>query len=236
MPFNFIEGEVLLIDKPMGWTSFDVVNKIRGAIRNYLREHAKEGSIPSGKIKVGHAGTLDPLATGLLIVCTGKLTKKIEEFMAKEKEYTGTFTFGASTATYDAETLPENSFPTDTLSKERILEASLNFVGNIQQIPPMYSAIKQDGKRMYELARQGISVEIKPRDVFIKEFELTDFEIPKVNFRIVCSKGTYIRSIANDLGVSLNNGAFLSTLRRTRIGEHKIENALGVLEFVERLK
>jgi tRNA pseudouridine55 synthase len=231
--YNFTDGEVLLIDKPMGWTSFDVVNKIRGAVRNYLREHSEGKDDKSGKIKVGHAGTLDPLATGLLIICTGKFTKRIDEFMAKEKEYTGTITFGASTPSYDSETPANFTFDTNHLTEENILEASKKFIGEIEQVPPMYSAIKQDGKKMYELARQGVTVEIKPRNVFIKEFELSGFDLPKVNFRIVCSKGTYIRSIAHDLGKALNNGAHLSALCRTRIGEYKIEEAMGVMEFVE---
>ncbi|MCX6190162.1 MAG: tRNA pseudouridine(55) synthase TruB [Bacteroidetes bacterium] len=236
MSFNFTEGEVLLIDKPIGWTSFDVVNKIRNAIRNFLREQETPGHNNSGKIKVGHAGTLDPLATGLLIVCTGKFTKRIDEFMAQEKEYTGEFTFGASTPTYDAEMPADATFACDNLSEEKIIKATESFVGTIQQIPPMYSAIKQEGKKLYELARKGVSVELKPREVFVKEFELSNFELPKVNFRIVCSKGTYIRSIAHDLGKAVDNGAYLSSLRRTRIGDHKIEDALQVMEFVERLK
>jgi len=232
MSFNFIEGEVLLINKPSGWTSFDVVNKMRGAIRNFLREHSEESKAKAGKIKVGHAGTLDPLATGLLIICTGKLTKRIDEFMAKEKEYTGNITFGASTASYDSETPPEHIFETSYLTKEEITNASKSFIGDIQQIPPMYSAIKIDGKKLYELARKGETVEIKPREVHIKEFELSQFELPTVSFRIVCSKGTYIRSIAHDLGKALNNGAYLSSLRRTRIGEFKVEDAMEVSEFV----
>ncbi len=237
MHYNFIEGEVLLIDKPNGWTSFDVVNKIRGAVKNYLREHEVENKDKIHKIKVGHAGTLDPLATGLLIVCTGKLTKRIDEFMTQEKEYTGTITFGAITPSYDSETPSDFIYDTKDLTKEKIVEASKKFIGEIQQIPPIYSAIKQDGKKLYELARKGQTVEIKPRNVSIKEFELSDFALPKVNFRIVCSKGTYIRSIAHDLGKAINNGAYLSALRRTRIGDHKIENAYGVLEFInERMK
>lgn len=235
MSFNFIEGEVLLINKPTGWTSFDVVNKIRGAIRNYLREHSEESRAKASRIKVGHAGTLDPLATGLLIICTGKFTKRIDEFMAQEKEYTGTITFGASTASYDSETPPEQTFETSHLTKENIIKASENFIGDIQQIPPMYSAIKMDGKKLYELARKGETVEVKPRAVHIKEFELSQFELPTVSFRIVCSKGTYIRSIAHDLGKALNNGAYLSSLRRTRIGEYRIEDAMEVGGFVERV-
>ena len=223
----------MLIDKPIGWTSFDVVNKIRGAIRNYLREHTEDKN--SGKIKVGHAGTLDPLATGLLIICTGKFTKRIDEFMAQEKEYTGTITFGASTPSYDSETPADFNFDIATLNKEDILKASQKFIGEIAQVPPMYSAIKQEGKKLYELARKGITVEIKPRMVTIKEFELTEIDFPHVKFRIVCSKGTYIRSIAHDLGKALKNGAHLSSLRRTRIGDYDVKDAMGVGEFVEEL-
>ncbi len=235
-PFNFVSGEVLLIDKPMGWTSFDVVNKIRGSIRHYLKEQGGDNALAARKLKVGHAGTLDPLATGMLIICTGKFTKKIDEYMAQEKEYTGTIQFGATTASYDSETPVEQIFSTDTLTEELIRETSLQFVGTIQQVPPMYSAIKQDGKKMYELAREGKTVEIKSREVTISAFDFTRIALPQVDFRIACSKGTYIRSIANDLGKALNNGGYLSALRRTRIGEYKIEDAMTVDAFLALLK
>ena len=232
MAFNFSAGEVLLIDKPIGWTSFDVVNKLRGAIRNFMRENPLEPGDKSGKIKVGHAGTLDPLATGLLIICTGKFTKRIDEFMAQEKEYTGTFTFGATTASYDSETPVEQEFGYAHLTEGQIREAAESFSGEISQIPPMYSAIKQEGKKLYELARQGKSVEIKPRGNTIHDFQLSNFNLPTVDFKIVCSKGTYIRSIAHDMGQHLNNGAYLSSLRRTRIGNYSIEDAMSVTQFL----
>lgn len=235
-PFNFVSGEVLLIDKPMGWTSFDVVNKIRGAIRHYLKEQGGDNALAARKLKVGHAGTLDPLATGMLIICTGKFTKKIDEYMAQEKEYTGTIQFGATTASYDSETPVEQIFSTDTLTEELIRETSKQFIGTIQQVPPMYSAIKQDGKKMYELAREGKTVEIKSREVTISAFDFTRIELPQIDFRIACSKGTYIRSIAHDLGKALNNGGYLSALRRTRIGEYKIEDAMTVDAFLALLK
>lgn len=235
-PFNFVSGEVLLIDKPMGWTSFDVVNKIRGAIRHYLKEQGGDNALAARKLKVGHAGTLDPLATGMLIICTGKFTKKIDEYMAQEKEYTGTIQFGATTASYDSETPVEQIFSTDTLTDELIRETSKQFIGTIQQVPPMYSAIKQDGKKMYELAREGKTVEIKSREVTISAFDFTRIELPQIDFRIACSKGTYIRSIAHDLGKALNNGGYLSALRRTRIGEYKIEDAMTVDAFLALLK
>lgn len=235
-PFNFVSGEVLLIDKPMGWTSFDVVNKIRGAIRHYLKEQGGDNALAARKLKVGHAGTLDPLATGMLIICTGKFTKKIDEYMAQEKEYTGTIQFGATTASYDSETPVEQVFLTDTLTDELIKDTSKQFIGTIQQVPPMYSAIKQDGKKMYELAREGKTVEIKSREVTISAFDFTRIALPQVDFRIACSKGTYIRSIAHDLGKALNNGGYLSALRRTRIGDYKIEDAMTVDAFLALLK
>jgi tRNA pseudouridine55 synthase len=219
-PFDFDTGEILLIDKPIGWTSFDVVNKIRYAI----------------KTKVGHAGTLDPAATGLLILCTGKATKRIEEFMAREKEYTGTITFGATTPSYDSETAPDQEFETGDLTPEMIIDASKQFIGEIDQLPPMYSAIKVGGKKLYELARKGKTIELSARRINVREFELFNFNLPQAEFRVVCSKGTYIRSLAHDLGKAVNNGAYLSSLRRTRIGEFKIEDAMGVPEFVKMIR
>lgn len=217
---EFEEGKVLLIDKPLHWTSFDIVRKIRNAIRIK---------------KVGHAGTLDPLATGLLIVCTGKFTKKINEYMAQEKEYTGTFTLGAKTPTYDLESEPYDPADISALTPELIHEATRSFIGNIQQVPPVYSALKKEGTAMYELARRGIDVELKPREVFISAFEITALQLPVVHFRVVCSTGTYIRSLAHDFGLALGCGAYLSELRRTRIGEHGVEKAMGIDDFIVSL-
>lgn len=213
---TFEEGVVLLIDKPFRWTSFDVIGKIRKLIR--VR-------------KVGHAGTLDPLATGLLIICTGKFTKRINEFMAQEKEYTGTFTLGATTPTYDLESEPENFRPLDSITEEQVKAATRPFTGEIQQIPPAHSAIKVDGKRVYELARQGKEVKLEARKVTIKEFEITSIEIPVVHFRVVCSTGTYIRSLAFDFGNELGCGAYLSSLCRTRIGAFLLKDAMSIETF-----
>ena len=204
----FEAGKVLLIDKPLHWTSFDVVRKIRNRLRIK---------------KVGHAGTLDPLATGLLIVCTGKFTKKINEYMASEKEYTGTFTLGAVTPTYDLESLPEQQKDFSMINAEELHATTAKFTGEIDQFPPIYSAIKIKGTPMYELARRGEEVELKSRKIRISEFELTTIELPVVHFRIVCSTGTYIRSIAHDFGQALGCGAYLSQLRRTRIGEFSVD-------------
>lgn len=207
---KYEEGQVLLIDKPLKWTSFDVVQKIRKAIKVK---------------KVGHAGTLDPLATGLLIVCTGKFTKRINEYMGQEKEYTGTITLGAVTPTYDLESEPENFKPYEHLTEETIRAATAPFMGEILQLPPAHSAIKKDGKRLYQLARAGEEVKLEPRKVIIKEFELTAIELPVISFKVVCSTGTYIRSLANDFGAALGCGGYLSSLRRTRIGNFKVEDA-----------
>ncbi|HEU4860958.1 MAG TPA: tRNA pseudouridine(55) synthase TruB [Chitinophagaceae bacterium] len=217
----FEEGKVMLVNKPIEWTSFDVVRKIRNLIRIK---------------KVGHAGTLDPLATGLLIVCTGKFTKKINEYMTQEKEYTGTFTLGATTPTYDLESDPENFKDIGSITKEKILNATEQFVGEIMQVPPAHSAIKIDGKRVYELARQGKEVKIEPRKIIINEFEITAIEMPVVSFRVVCGTGTYIRSLANDFGAALGCGAYLSSLCRTRIGDSKLEDALSMQEWEEEIK
>ncbi|KAA2241614.1 tRNA pseudouridine(55) synthase TruB [Chitinophaga agrisoli] len=217
---NYQEGAVLLFNKPLRWTSFDVVRKVRNAT----------------KAKIGHAGTLDPLATGLLICCTGKMTKKINEYQAQEKEYTGSFTLGAITPTFDLESEPEQ--PKDTSGiDEALLQATVaRFLGEQQQLPPIHSAIKQNGKPIYHLARQGVEVKVEPRRVVIKGFELTKIEMPVVFFRVVCSTGTYIRSLANDFGAALGCGGYLSSLCRTRIGEFKLENALEVADFIESLK
>lgn len=212
----FAEGKLLLINKPAGWTSFDVVRKIRGIIK--IR-------------KVGHAGTLDPLATGLLIVCTGKFTRKINEYMAKEKEYTGSFTLGATTPTYDLESEPENFKEYQYLNEPDIVRATERFVGTIAQVPPAHSAIKKDGRPVYEKARKGIEVVLEPRTIHIKEFTITAIELPKIYFKVVCSTGTYIRSLANDFGIALGCGAYLSGLCRTRIGEFKLDDALEIKDF-----
>ncbi len=218
---NFAEGAVLLIDKPLQWTSFDAVRKIRYLIKIK---------------KVGHAGTLDPLATGLLIICTGKFTKKINEYMAQEKEYTGSFTLGATTPTYDLESKPENFKPYEHLTKEEIISTTQKFMGEIDQVPPIHSAIKKDGKRVYELARKGVDVKLEPRKITIKEFEVDSSDLPTVKFRVVCSTGTYIRSLANDFGEALGCGAYLSSLCRTRIGEFLLKDAMSVAEFEKNIK
>ncbi len=220
---QFAEGQLLLVNKPYKWTSFDVVGKIRNAFKPL-------------KLKVGHAGTLDPLATGLLIICTGKMTKQIDTFQAEEKEYTGTFTLGATTPTYDLESEPEQKFPTEQISEQQIQEACKQFIGEIQQYPPAHSAIKVDGERLYEKARRGEDVELKARTITISEFEITRIELPEVDFRVVCSKGTYIRSLANDFGIALNNGAYLSRLRRTRSGNFNVDESWQVLDLVSTIR
>lgn len=224
---TYQEGRVLLIDKPLNWTSFQVVNKIRWLIKQQF-------SIK--KIKVGHAGTLDPLATGLLILCTGKFTKRIETYQAQVKEYTGTITLGATTPSYDLESEIDQKFDISEISEEDILKNTQQFLGEIQQQPPIFSALKKNGKRLYEYAREGSKIDIPSRAVTIKEFEITKIELPCIEFRIVCGKGTYIRSLAHDFGRSLNNGAHLSGLRRTKIGEFRVEDAISVLEFEKFIK
>jgi tRNA pseudouridine55 synthase len=220
---DFAEGQLLLINKPYQWTSFDVVGKLRNAFKPL-------------KLKVGHAGTLDPLATGLLIVCTGKMTKQIDTFQAEEKEYTGTMVLGATTPTYDLESEPEAKFETSHLTDEQIKAACAQFTGDIQQYPPAHSAIKIDGERLYEKARRGEEVELRLRNVTISEFEITRIELPEVDFRVVCSKGTYIRSLVNDFGMALDNGAYMSRLRRTRSGNYKIEEAHEIMELVSVIR
>lgn len=221
--FNFTEGEVLILNKPYNWTSFDVVGKIRNSFKPL-------------KLKVGHAGTLDPLATGLLILCTGKLTKQIETYQAEEKEYTGTFTLGATTPSYDLETEIDQTFDYSSLTEEAILANCQYFIGELDQYPPVHSAIKVDGERLYRKARRGEEVELRSRKVTISEFEITRIELPEVDFRVVCGKGTYIRSLAHDFGKKLNNGAFLSKLRRTRSGNFKIENSFEIMELVNHIR
>jgi len=223
---DFLSGQVLLIDKPLNWTSFQVVNKLRWAIRKAFNIK---------KIKVGHAGTLDPLATGLLVICTGKMTKQIDTFQGQIKEYTGTLVLGSTTPSYDLETEIDKSFPTNHITKDLIQETTKQFIGEIAQFPPIFSAIKKDGKRLYEFARAGESVEIKSRNITIDTFEITRISLPEVDFRIVCNKGTYIRSLANDFGKALNSGGHLSVLRRTKIGDFKVSYAISVEKFIENL-
>jgi tRNA pseudouridine55 synthase len=215
---TILEGQVLLIDKPLTWSSFQAVNKLKYVLK-------RQFDLPK-KFKIGHAGTLDPLATGLLIVCTGKFTKKITEIQGQAKEYTGTITLGATTPSYDMETEVDAIFPTEHITNALILETVQRFIGEIDQKPPVFSAIKKDGIRLYEHARVGTEVEIQARKTTIHEFEITRFALPKVDFRVVCSKGTYIRSLAFDFGKALNSGGYLSVLRRTKIGDYDVANAI----------
>ena len=207
----YLEGKVLLIDKPLLWTSFDIVKKVRGLTRI---------------LKVGHAGTLDPLATGLLIVCTGSFTKQIDQYMGLPKEYTGSMVLGATTPTYDLESAPENFTSIAQLTKEEIMKATLPFIGDILQMPPQHSAIKKDGKRLYESARKGIEVKVDPRKVNIISFEITSIDLPTIGFKVMCSTGTYIRSLVKDFGDALQVGAYMSSLRRTKIGDFEVANAI----------
>ena len=216
---NYLEGQILLIDKPLTWSSFQAVNKLKYILkRNY--------DLPKN-FKIGHAGTLDPLATGLLIVCTGKFTKKITEIQSQAKEYTGTFNIGTTTPSYDLETNVDATFPTDHITESLILETTKQFIGEIDQKPPVFSAIKKDGIRLYEHARAGEEVEIAFRKTTIYEFEITRISLPQIDFKVVCSKGTYIRSLAFDFGKALNSGAHLSVLRRTKIGDYDVANAIS---------
>lgn len=221
--FTFAEGELLLVDKPLEWTSFDVVGKIRNAIKPQ-------------KVKVGHAGTLDPLATGLLIICTGKFTKKLEQYQADKKEYTGTFTLGATTPTFDLESEVDQPYSTQHISEVEILDTAKAFIGESEQVPPAHSAIKVDGERLYEKARRGEEVKIKTRKIHIDEFEITDIDFPVVHFRILCSKGTYIRSIAHDFGKRLNSGAYLSSLRRTKSGIFDVKDAWNLEDLISEIR
>ena len=220
-------GQILLIDKPLKWTSFQAVNKIRWHIKQRFQIK---------KIKVGHAGTLDPLASGLLIICTGKQTKEIHVYQGQEKEYTGTITIGATTPSYDLETEIDNTFPTAHITKELIHDTTKQFLGEIDQKPPIFSAIKKEGKRLYELARKGEATEIKSRKVTIDEFEITNINLPNIDFRVVCSKGTYIRSLAYDFGKALHSGGHLSALRRTKIGAFSVEKAKSIEDFIKTLE
>lgn len=221
-PEEFSEGKIVLIDKPLQWSSFQAVNKIKWSLKKHLGLK---------KIKVGHAGTLDPLATGLLIVCTGKFTKRISELQGMEKEYTGTFYIGATTLSYDLETQVNETFPTGHIDDNLIKDTVPQFMGEIDQKPPVFSAIKKDGKRLYEHARKGEEVEIASRKTTIHEFEITRIALPEIDFRVVCSKGTYIRSLAHDFGHALQSGAHLTALRRTKIGEYSVKNAISPEAF-----
>ena len=224
---DYLEGQVLLIDKPLQWSSFQAVNKLKYVLKNHY-------TLPK-KFKIGHAGTLDPLASGLLIICTGKFTKRITEIQGQAKEYTGTFTVGATTPSYDLETEIDATFPTEHITPEMILETTKQFLGEIDQKPPVFSAIKKDGKRLYEHARAGEEVEISFRKATIHEFEITRIALPEIDFRVVCSKGTYIRSLAFDFGNALNSGAYLSVLRRTKIGDYAVDNAISPIQFEQQL-
>ncbi len=223
---DYKNGQLILIDKPLNWTSFQVVNKVRWLIR-------KQFNIK--KIKVGHAGTLDPLASGLLILCVGKFTKQIETYQAQQKEYTGTITLGATTPSYDLETEIDQTFNISAITEAQIEKATQQFIGEIQQQPPVFSALKKEGKRLYEYARAGEEVEIPKRTIHISAFETTKIDLPNIEFRVACSKGTYIRSLAHDFGKALDNGAHLSALRRTKIGEYSVKDAVSIEEFEAQL-
>ena len=224
---DFLEGQILLIDKPLTWSSFQAVNKLKYVLK-------RKYDLPK-KFKIGHAGTLDPLATGLLIICTGKFTKKITEIQAQAKEYTGTIVLGATTPSYDLETEVDATFPTEHITESLILETTKHFLGEIDQKPPVFSAIKKDGKRLYEHARAGEEVEIASRKTTIYEFEITRIAFPEVDFRVQCSKGTYIRSLAFDFGKALQSGGYLSVLRRTKIGDYSVENGITPEAFEKKI-
>jgi len=225
----FHEGKLLLLDKPLGWTSFDLVNKVRGIIERHHK-------LKRLSIKVGHAGTLDPLATGLMLVCTGRMTKKIDTYQGMPKEYTGTFTLGATTPSFDLEKEVDKTFPVSHITEEEIQNAAKDFIGVHDQEPPIFSAKKVDGERAYELARRGEQVKMKTSSIEITEFEITGIRLPEVDFRVTCTKGTYIRSLARDFGTALKSGAYLSSLRRTKIGDYAIGDALSIEEFSNSLK
>ncbi|MCB9256590.1 MAG: tRNA pseudouridine(55) synthase TruB [Chitinophagales bacterium] len=222
------EAGIILLNKPLEWTSFDAVNKLKYRI-------SKKLGLKTRKFKIGHAGTLDPLASGLLILCTGKATKQIQEIQDAEKTYTGTFYLGATTPSYDLETEIKENFSIDHITEEDCTQAAQSFLGEIDQVPPIYSAIWVDGKRSYELARQGLDVALKSRKVSIKAFEVNATKLPLISFKVRCSKGTYIRTLANDFGKSLHNGAYLNSLIRTEIGEYKLEDAWNMEELIAHL-
>ena len=226
MGLDFQTGEMILIDKELNWTSFDVVSKLRNSIKKKLNIK---------KIKVGHAGTLDPLATGLLIICTGKMTKRIDEFSGLNKTYIGKMTIGSTTPSYDLETKPNVYYPTEHINKNLIIETAKKFVGKIDQKPPVFSAVKKDGVRLYKLARKGVKVEVEKREIIIHDFLISSINFPEVVFSLTCSKGTYIRSLAHDFGKELGSGAHLSELRRTSIGDYSVDNSLKLMEFIRNI-
>ena len=226
MGLDFQTGEMILIDKELNWTSFDVVSKLRNSIKKKLNIK---------KIKVGHAGTLDPLATGLLIICTGKMTKRINEFSGLNKTYVGKMTIGSTTPSYDLETKPNVYYPTEHINKNLIIETAKKFVGKIDQKPPVFSAVKKDGIRLYKLARKGVKVEVEKREIIIHDFLISSINFPEVEFSLTCSKGTYIRSLAHDFGKELGSGAHLSELRRTSIGDYTVDKSLKLMEFIRNI-
>lgn len=226
MSLDFQTGEMILIDKELNWTSFDVVSKLRNSIKKKLNIK---------KIKVGHAGTLDPLATGLLIICTGKMTKRIDEFSGLNKTYIGKMTIGSTTPSYDLETKPNVYYPTEHINKNLIIETAKKFVGKIDQKPPVFSAVKKDGVRLYKLARKGVKVEVEKREIIIHDFLISSINFPEVEFSLTCSKGTYIRSLAHDFGKELGSGAHLSELRRTSIGDYSVDKSLKLMEFIRNI-
>ena len=226
MGLDFQTGEMILIDKELNWTSFDVVSKLRNSIKKKLNIK---------KIKVGHAGTLDPLATGLLIICTGKMTKRIDEFSGLNKTYIGKMTIGSTTPSYDLETKPNVYYPTEHINKNLIIETAKKFVGKIDQKPPVFSAVKKDGVRLYKLARKGVKVEVEKREIIIHDFLISSINFPEVEFSLTCSKGTYIRSLAHDFGKELGSGAHLTELRRTSIGDYLVDNSLKLMEFIRNI-
>ena len=226
MNLDFQNGEIILIDKELNWTSFDVVSKLRNSIKKKL---------DLKKIKVGHAGTLDPLATGLLIICTGRMTKRIDEFSCLNKTYTGKITIGSTTPSYDLETKPNVYYPTDHINDELILNTAKKFTGKILQKPPIFSAVKKDGVRLYKLARRGVDVKVENREITIHDFTITSINFPEIEFSVCCSKGTYIRSLANDYGKELGSGAHLSELRRTSIGEYSVVKSNKLMSFIRNI-
>jgi len=226
MGLDFQTGEMILIDKELNWTSFDVVSKLRNSIKKKLNIK---------KIKVGHAGTLDPLATGLLIICTGKMTKRINEFSGLNKTYVGKMTIGSTTPSYDLETKPNVYYPTEHINKNLVIETAKKFVGKIDQKPPVFSAVKKDGVRLYKLARKGVKVEVEKREIIIHDFLISSINFPEVEFSLTCSKGTYIRSLAHDFGKELGSGAHLSELRRTSIGDYTVDKSLKLMEFIRNI-
>ncbi|MEM0931758.1 MAG: tRNA pseudouridine(55) synthase TruB [Bacteroidota bacterium] len=224
---SFLEGQIVLIDKPYEWSSFQALNKVKWALRKKFELNKK--------FKIGHAGTLDPLATGLLVICTGKFTKRIPEIQEQTKEYTGTFTLGATTPSYDLETELDKTYPISHITEDSVQRTLEQFKGKIEQTPPLFSALKKEGKRLYEFAREGKQVEVKSRTIEIHSFEIARFDLPEVDFKVICSKGTYIRSLVHDFGQTLHSGAYLSALRRTRIGSFNVSNAVTPEVFKQNL-